>query len=411
MSVTGDSNDEPARAPAEELAALRDELLVAKRQALVGQVAAAVAHDFNNALTAVLGYAEMLLGDAEPGHPWRADLEEIHKSGQRAAHLARRLLAFNRQADPLPQPLSLARLLDELEPVLRPLLGEGVQWSVTYDPEAAGVEVLVDKGLACELIFTLGWLARSCAAPGGSCRVWLSGARPGPGLTLNAATTPEPRAAPEPSLRQVVRCTVDSVTDSGFSAEASATLESGVRHLGALVGRAGGTLDTTGTPASWQADMVFAVESAPAVEPAPPTAGARPPGLTVLLVEDEDLLRDVVGRMLERSGITVLEAGTGEEALEVLERGTPQPDLLITDIVMPGVSGTDLAARVQERQPSVRVLFISGYLDAPATGLSRAGERSLFLPKPFTRDQLLDAIDRLMGGEEDRSDARRPEWS
>lgn len=367
-------------APLDEVVALRQELSAAKRQALVGRLAGALAHDFNNVLTAVLGFAEMLLSDAEADHPWRADLQEIFASGQRAALLTRRLLAFNRQAGASPQLLSLNGLVAELEPLLRALIGEAVALDLECDPKDADIEVMVDKGVASEVLFTLGWVARTAVARG-RCRLGVTG------VVL-------PKDGDSRRGLQEIRFELSS--DAGaMAAGAEEEVAGALRQLERVVAQAEGAFSTERTPASIRVVAAFPVEAgAPVVSPATSTSG-RPSGIRAVLAEDEELLRQVVSRMLERSGITVVQTANGEEALGQFERPVSSFDLLVTDIVMPGMNGIELAERVLARHPGTRVLYVSGYIDAASIDLAKPGVRATFLPKPFTRDQLLAAVNGL----------------
>ena len=404
-------------APGDDITALREELFAARRQALVGRLAGALAHDFNNVLTAVIGYSEMLLADAEPGHPWRADLEEIFVSGQRAAQLTRRLLAFNRRAGSSPQLLSWTRLVEEMEPLLRPLVGERVELSVESD-RAGDLEVLLDKGEASEILFTLTWLARTFAPSGGACRLVVSGPRPiaeeaagagagaaqgagpravAPGAGAKSAPDAGAEASQRPHASQEVRCGVLTSGEPGLAEDSAPALDSGLRHVEAIVRRAGGAFSCERAPGAWSVCLSFPVESGLETGIAPVTQAGRSSPMTVLLAEDAEQLRHVVRRMLERSGISVIGAASGEDALAQLEQGVPRVDLLITDVVMPGMSGQDLAGRVAALVPDVRVLYLSGYTDAASIDLRGPGVRSGFLAKPFTREQLLGAIGGLMG--------------
>ena len=363
---------------------LIEELFAARRQALVGKLAGVLAHDFNNVLTAVLGYTEMLLGDAEEDHPWRADLQEVYSSGQRAAQLTRRLLAFNRLVVVSPQLLSWAQLLDELAPMLRPVLGEQIRFDVRVAPEAATSEVVLDKGQASEVVFTAAWLARSTFPGNGVCQV-----------TVGAPSAGGTGKAPGAAARQDIR--IDAYLDPGttFTAEASDAIASSLRHLAGVVERGGGVFSSSASADSWSITASYPLEAAAARAPEPAAPSVQASGRLVLVAEDEELLRQVVRRMLERSGFVVVEGASGEEALAAMEAAGRPPDVVVTDVVMPGMSGVDMAERVVARHPGVRVLYISGYTDAASVGLPTDRFRASFLPKPFTREQLLRAINEL----------------
>ena len=360
---------------------LHEQLYAARRQAAVGRLAGVLAHDFNNLLTAVLGYCEMLLGDMAEGHPWRPDVQEVFASGQRAALLTKQMLAFNRHVDTLPQLLSWGRLTDELRPLLASLCGE-VRLEISVQEGAPDVEVLLDRGEASHMLFTLAWLARVAGRQDGVCRLEVAG--------------PQAKTAGEPGAWQDVRFSLPGPPRSA-GGDISRAFEEALQDLRRVVARSGGALALSHDGAGpWSGAIGFPVEGGvapPRVATAVVPAGA----LRILVAEDEDALRQVVRRMLEQGGHTVVDAASGEAALALLDRSGEGIDLLVSDVMMPGMSGLDLAEKVTARLPQARVLYMSGYADAMLQVHRTATPAAAFLPKPFTRVQLLSAVAALLG--------------
>lgn len=337
-----------------------------RRLATVGRLAGALAHDFNNLLTAILGYAELLLDELEPGDPRRADVVEIQRSGERAASLTRQLLAFRRNADAPPQLLSWAALLEELKPLLTSIAGERVTVHVGV---GRPVETLLQKSDASHVLFALALLARERLGDGGTC-------------TFNP-TGDEGQAG------------VDALLAGERPAAALDAAESA--ELERLVTAAGGRLSSSLQGATLRVSVSGPSAAGVATQPGASGGDGRAPHALVLLAEDEQMLRLLIRRMLERHGMRVVEAPDGRAALEIFERSDERFDILVTDVVMPGgMSGVDLAHAVVERRPGLGVLYISGYVDAATLDLANPAMRGAFLPKPFTRDQLVSAIDDVL---------------
>jgi CheY-like chemotaxis protein len=360
---------------------LHEQLYAARRQAAVGRLAGGLAHDFNNLLTAVLGYSEMLLGDMEDDHPWRADVQEVFASGQRAARLTKQLLAFNRHVETLPQLMSWARLIDEIRPLLASLCGE-VRLEISVQDDAAGVEVLLDRGDASHMLFTLAWLARIAGGHSGVCRLTVGG--------------PHARGTGAPTSWQHLSFSLPPAPSPDESE--AAAFDEAFRDLHRVVARAGGELVVSHEGAgAWSGAIGFPVEGG-AVPESAPSAVVPVAGLRVLVAEDEEALRQVVRRMLELSGHMVTDAASGEAALAALERSDQGIDLLVSDVMMPGMSGVELAEKVAARLPQVRVLYISGYADAMSLVRRTGTPAAAFLAKPFTRFQLQAAVTALFEG-------------
>ncbi len=361
-----------------------------RRLVTVGQLAGAIAHDFNNLLTAILGYAELLLDDLPGDDPRRADVVEIQRSGERAARLTRQLLAFKRNADAPAQLLSWPSLLDEFQSLLQAAAGDRVRVEVVATRVR---EVSLQKADASHVAFALALLARDGMPSGGRCV--LEPRETGPDQVVVLATL-EPEAGP-------------GVCD--LPADRLADLEW-------LVTACGGTLEVTSEwPARARFAITYGVQAGTAEEEVavagPGAAPRRGPGggggggpaaappprgshAVVLLAEDEASLRQVVRRMLERHGLTVVDAPNGAAALSLFRAPGAAFDLLITDIVMPGTSGVALARAVAAEHPGLAVLLVSGFVDTATLDLEALGTPWAFLPKPFTREQLIDAVQALL---------------
>ncbi|MCU0255811.1 MAG: response regulator [Vicinamibacterales bacterium] len=348
-----------------------------RRLATVGQLAGAIAHDFNNQLTAILGYAGLLLDELPADDPHREDIEEIQRSGERAARLTRQLLAFRRNADVPPQLLSWPALLDELQPLLAAAAGQRVAFEVAVGGDPVP-EVTLQKADASHVMFALALLARDGMPGGGRCRLEV---RSEAGDLLVSATL-------EPGT---------GGAHDGLPGGALADLEHLARVSGGRLARSG----------DWPARARFDIRyhgprvAAEAVRVAP----LAPSGVVVLLAEDEPALRQVIRRMLERDHLAVVDAETGEAALELLHAPGTAFDVLVTDLVMPGASGVDLARRIVVEHPGLVVLFVSGYVDVATLDLGTFTTPVGFLAKPFTREQMLSAIGDLLAERQRRARA------
>lgn len=345
--------------------------LVVRRLATLGRLAGSLAHAFNNQLTAILGYADLLLADIDPAHPGRADLLEIKLAGERAASLSRKLLAFNRGGSDAPQLLCWPALIEELHPLLLEALGERVRLEVHCEQVP---EVLAHKPDAGHLLFAVALAARSALPAGGACRLFVAncqGRDGGAGVAVDATFTDPAGSSSHPLLEEAV-----------------------VGELRALANLQGADVDVLEESA--RSHLRFRYSAALDIATSPSRAAASGAGgRRVLLAEDEDGLRDLLSRLLGRDGYVVIAAASGREALSALDSQPAGVGLLVTDVVMPGMSGVDLAREVMARAPAVRVLFISGHADAVTRDLTGVPAVSRFLAKPFSGEQLSAALREL----------------
>ncbi|HWQ15082.1 MAG TPA: PAS domain S-box protein, partial [Roseiflexaceae bacterium] len=368
---------------------LEAQLLHAQRMESIGRLAGGVAHDFNNLLTAITGYSELALADLPPHHPVAAELAEIQRAAERATRLTRQLLAFGRRQIMEPRTLNLNDLILETDRLLRRLIGEHIELATLPAPDLWLVRA--DPGQIEQVLINLAVNARDAMPAGGKLTVETqnvvlddayarrhAGVVPGPYVMLAVSDTgagmpPEVLAhAFEPFFT-----TKEAGRGTGL----------GLATCYGIVKQHSGNIwvySEAGRGATFKIYLpradTAAAELALAAEPALAPGGSE----TVLLVEDEPAVRELAARVLRAHGYTVLEAAHGDEALRVAAAYDGHIHLLLTDIVMPQLGGTALAAQLLGSYPHMRVLYMSGYTDR---AMWRSGELeagAALLQKPFT---------------------------
>ena len=359
---------------------LEEQLLQAQKMESLGRLAGGVAHDFNNHLTVIAGYCEMLLGRMDAGDTLREEVEEIRAAGDRAGALTQQLLAFSRKQIVAPKPVSLNEVVLESGKMLRRLIGEQVEIVTRLDP-ALGL-VVADRGQMSQVLVNLVINARDAMPSGG--RIVIE--------TLNVDL--DQSAGPRHNNAAVGPFAVLSVTDTGVGMS-----EETMQHVFEPFFTTKGMGIGTGLGLSTVYGIVrqnrgwIQVESRPGEGPADIPRGAE----TVLIAEDQAEVRRLALRILKSNGYDMLEASSGPDALEVSRNHAGPIHLLVTDVVMPGMTGRELAARLLETRPQIKVLYISGYT---ADVIGRAGviETGLaYLPKPFTPAQLALKVREVLG--------------
>ena len=393
-------------------AALReseDQLRQSQKMDAIGRLAGGVAHDFNNLLTVILGYGERLQGQLLEGDPKRDAVQEIHSAALRAAALTRQLLAFSRKQMLEPRVLDLNQILANTGDLLRRLIGEDIELEVRPDPRLGPVHA--DEHQMQQVIMNLAINARDAMPRGG--RLTLATAN----AELDEASTHRHLQLPPGSY---VTLTV-SDTGTGMDAETRGRVFEpffttkelgkgtglGLATVYGIVRQTGGDIWVYSEPGEGAVFRVFLPRHDYRPPAAPGERGSAaavplPSGSeTVLLVEDEATVRDLMCGTLERQGYRVLTAGSGDEAVVVAARHLEPLHLLVTDVVMPGLRGPELAARLVTAHPRLRVLFISGYADDAVLRDAVRQGHTAFLQKPFTRDALVLKVREVL-------DARQP---
>ena len=382
-----------------ERRALENQLSQAQRMEAVGRLAGGVAHDFNNLLMVIRGHADLLLERVGSSHPDHRKVDQIKKAADRAATLTRQLLAFGRMQILQPRLLDLNVIVNEMGKMLPPLLGEQIGLQIAT---ARGIgNVKADPSQLEQVILNLAVNARDAMPNGGRLRIETA-----------EVELREDEARLRPPLLPG-RFVVLTVTDTGIGMDAATqahifepfftTKEKGkgtglgLATVYGVVKQSGGYIWVTSEPDKGACFEIYLprVKAAAEIERETPHHETPQGTETILLVEDQRDVREVAREFLQISGYKVLEAKDGTEALSVAEAHGSSIDLMITDMIMPGMTGTELAAQMKELRPDMRVIFMSGYADYSGDGPPRDG-KSLTLQKPFTRKQLTQAVHQVL---------------
>jgi two-component system cell cycle sensor histidine kinase/response regulator CckA len=376
-----------------ERRSLEQQLRQAQKMEAIGQLAGGIAHDFNNLLTVILGFTELAASEIEKGSGLSEPLGEIRKAGERAAALTRQLLAFSRRQVLEPKILDLNALITDLEKMLRRLIGEDVQLATVLDPGVGRIRA--DAGQIEQVILNLAVNSRDAMPRGGKLTIETRN------IDLDETYARE-HIAVRPGAYAMLAI---SDTGTGMSAETKSHMFEpffttkgtgkgtglGLATVYGIVKQSGGNIWVYSEPHRGTAFKVYLplVEGASGdTEPRLPDERPTRASETVLLVEDENAVRMLTRKILERYGYSVLEAGDGEAALEMARNHSKTIHLLLTDVVMPDVSGPDLAVRVRQIRPDVKVLFMSGYTDDAVVRHGILADGVHFLQKPFTPEAL-----------------------
>jgi two-component system cell cycle sensor histidine kinase/response regulator CckA len=378
----------------------------------VGQLAGGVAHDFNNLLTAMIGFCDLLLMRFRPGDPSFADIMQIKQNANRAANLVRQLLAFSRQQTLQPRILNITDVLQELSHLLRRLIGENIELKVIHGRDLGLAKV--DQGQLEQVIINLAVNARDAMSGGGTLTI----------RTANVTQAGAMRRGHE--VMPAGNYVLIEVSDTGvgipkenlvrifepfFSTkEVGSGTGLGLSTVYGIVKQTGGFIFVDSAPGRGAVFQIYLprhqmtegalAARAEAAEAADLPASRDLTGIgTVMLVEDEDPVRIFGARALRNKGYKVLEAKSGEGALEMIRDGGEEIDLLITDVVMPRMDGPALIREVRLTHPDMKVIFISGYTeDAFRQRLDNDSEIH-FLPKPFSLKQLASKVKEVISGE------------
>lgn len=354
---------------------LEEQLRHAQKMEAIGQLAGGVAHDFNNLLTAILGYTNLILDEVPADAPIRNDLEEIRSAGERAVALTRQLLAFSRRQMLQPRIVDINDLIRQIEKLLRRLISEDVQLTTNLADNL--MPVRVDPASIEQALVNLAVNARDAMPRGGR-------------LALETANVEfDDTAAQRYSPMRPGRYVKLVISDTGQGMdEPSRGSGLGLATVYGIVKQSGGFVYVSSAPDHGTSFTIFLspADTQATRQGAAAASGAIERGWeTVLLVEDEDAVRALAGEVLRRCGYTVLEARHGLDALRVAERHADVIHLMITDVVMPHISGRDLAERLGAARHQMKVLFMSGYTDHAAVHRDLT-PGTAFLQKPFTPD-------------------------
>jgi PAS domain S-box-containing protein len=371
---------------------LEEQYQQAQKMEAIGRLAGGVAHDFNNLLTVILGYCDLLLADLDADDPRQADMTEIQNAGVRAAGLTRQLLAFSRKQIIEPTLLNLNVVVADMRAMLGRLIREDVKVVLRHPPQA--VPVKADRGQVEQIVMNLAVNAQDAMPGGGTLTIETAnvdldeqyakthlGVTPGPYVALTVADTGTGMTLQvQARLFEPFFTTKELGKGTGL----------GLATVHGIVARSGGSVavkSELGMGTSIKVYFPRADGTEIVVAVPPPVTRPHPTVQTVLVVEDAAGLRDLVRRLLQRQGYTVLTAANAEEAIRLFEEH-PSIDVLLTDVVMPGTSGPELTRQLVERRPGLKVIYMSGYTEDAIVQHGILNPGIAFLNKPFTAGAL-----------------------
>lgn len=386
---------------------LEKQLRMAQKMEAIGRLSGGIAHDFNNLLGVIIGYSRVLRKALDQDKALAEHALEIEKAGQRAASLTKQLLAFSRQQVLTPAVLNLNTLVFDMEKMLPRLLGEDIRVSLALDPNLCNVKA--DQSQIEQVIINLAVNARDAMPSGGELKIQTTN------VELDIAYTRH-----HPGSR-VGRYVMLAVTDCGMGMDATTLMHIfepffttkelgqgtglGLATVYGIVKQSNGYIWVDSAPGKGASFQIYlplfegnATSEVPKTNPAEKFGGSE----CILLVEDAEPLRKLAQTFLEAGGFRVLSAGSGEEALEVAARFSGNFDLLLTDVVMPGMNGRVLAEQMLSRQPGIKVLYMSGYTDSFIAGHGVLNPGTHLLHKPFTEEVLINKVREVL------DDAKHP---
>jgi len=377
---------------------LEEQLNRAGRMDAVGRLASGVAGDFNNALTVITGYSDLLRGQMPASSPLRRFADEIQYAGERATRLTRQLLEFSRGQAAQPRVLDLNVLIAGMEPMLRRILGEAIDLIVL--PGQTLGRVKVDASQIEQAILNLASNARDAMPNGGKLVIETANAE------VDESTAAQAGVQPGGYILLAVSdtgCGMDAQTRARLFEPFFTTKEQGkgsglgLSIVYGTVRQAGGYITVySQVNCGTILEIYLPRNQEPLEAPAPRRGGAAKGSETILVVEDEEGVRKLISAVLQNGGYTVLEANNGSVALATYEKNAHKIDLVLSDVVMPQMTGLELGQRLAEKDPDLRMLYMSAYRDA-AIGQSGQADKP-FLSKPFAPDALLAKVREVLDG-------------
>ena len=410
-----ESNAAPVQGPAGEVLgfqganrdvterlSLEAQLRQSQKMEAIGTLAGGIAHDFNNLLTTILGYSQVLLQELGPEGTLSSQINEIRKAGERAADLTRQLLAFSRKQILQPVVLDVGAVVRDTEKMLNRLIGEDIEIVLSVDDSASLVKA--DPGQLEQIVMNLVVNARDAMPRGGRLTIQTRNCEIG---AVRMRATPGLRQGPHVCL---------SITDTGTGMDRETlshifepfftTKEKGkgtglgLSTVYGIVKQSGGYIQADSEPGKGTTFTIYIprVAEGPEEEKPRSTSGSTRGSETILLVEDEMAVRGLALKVLEMSGYVVLEASSAEAAIPMAADYPGEIDLMVTDMVMPGASGPELAQELAPSRPEMKVLFVSGYTDDVVLRSGRLTSNQTFLQKPFGPDIFLRKVRDVLDG-------------
>ncbi len=395
---------------------LERQLRMAQKMEAIGRLSGGIAHDFNNLLGVIIGYSGVLKKSLDKSQPTYEYATEIEKAGQRAASLTRQLLAFSRQQVLTPSVLSLNALVSDMEKMLPRLLGEDINVSLSLEPELGNVKA--DQSQIEQVIMNLAVNARDAMPSGGKLQIQTAN------VELDQAYTRDHPGSKAGSY--VMLAIADSGT--GMNPETIAHIFEpffttkgvgegtglGLATVYGVVKQSNGYIWVDSAPGKGSTFQIYLprnldAELVSVAKPEVPSREKSQGSEMILLVEDAEPLRKLAQAFLESNGFRVLSATSGEAALEIAARHSGLFDLLLTDVVMPGMNGRVLAEQLSMRQPGLKVLFMSGYTDSFIAGHGVLEKGTNLLHKPFTEEIFINKVREVLDGGKNALRGLKPE--
>jgi len=381
---------------------LEEQLHRSQKLEAIGRLSGGVAHDFNNLLGLIIGYSEALQERIPPDDPYREAVDEIQNAGKRAAALTQQLLAFSRKQVLEPRILSLNTIIADTEKMFRRLVGEDIQMELLLSPDT--VTVRADRSQIEQVILNLVVNARDAMPDGGRVTI-----ETGNKTLDHSVVLTHPYVIPGPYAMLKVTdtgCGMDTELQSHIFEPFFTTKEKGKgTGLGlatayGVIKQSGGYIWVDSEVGKGTTFRIYLPEANPVAADALPEVPApvkvAPERRTILVVEDERSLRKLTRKTLSDAGHRVFEAGDASEALEISRKTEGAIDLLLTDVIMPGMSGKKLADVVLAERPGINVLYMSGYTDGEIATHGILEQGTAILRKPFTRDELMRQVENAL---------------
>ncbi len=384
-----------------DVRSLEEQLRHSQKLEAVGQLAGGIAHDFNNLLTAINGYCDLILEDLSDRDPMHSDLLEIRRAGERAATLTRQLLAFSRKQVMELRVINLNTVVAGMDNMLRRLLGEDIELHTHFQPDLGLVRA--DPGQLEQVVLNLAVNARDAMPEGGKLTIETSNVV----LDEDYASTHQSVVPGFYTLLAVsdTGCGMDSETQAQVFEPFFTTKNPGkgtglgLSMVYGIVKQSGGSVWVYSEPNQGSTFKIYlpALQEAQESEAnQEPTEELAKGSETVLVVEDESAVRSFTSMVLKRSGYQVIEASNGEQALSLSLAHLGEIQLLVTDMVMPGMGGRQVAEALESQRPAIRVLYVSGYTENAIAKRGSLGSDLPFLQKPFTMEALLRKVRQVL---------------
>jgi CheY-like chemotaxis protein len=362
--------------------ALEEQLWQSQKMETMGTLVGGVAHDFNNLLTAIIGNAHLALMETDNDAPLRGELEDIKTAGERAAALTRQLLAFSQKQLIQAEILDLNEILRNTEKMLVRLIEEHIELQTIYEPELRSVEM--DPGHIEQVIINLALNARDAMPQGGTLTIETSN------VDLEAEYFIDRDLDKQPGPYVML-----SVGNTGIGKEIYKSTGLSMSTVYGIVKQNGGFIQIHSEPGKGSTFKIYlpvVTDESESIEKKLAFEDVIKGSENVLIVEDDHPLRKLACKVLQQHGYRILEAQNGEEALQVCEEHDDVIHLLVTDVVMPAISGRELAHRMQTLQPEIKVIYMSGYPDKTISHYGVLEPGMNFIEKPFSPERLVHKV-------------------